>query len=51
MNLYNQWVSKVPDEPRMTDGSADEASAQIWKAGRNEIINMIEITFTFDSIL
>ena len=51
MNLYNQWVSKVPDEPRMTDGSADEASAQIWKAGRNEMINMIEITFTFDSIL
>ena len=51
MNLYNQWVSKVPDEPRMTDGTANEASAQIWKAGKNEMINTIEITFAFKSLL
>ena len=47
MNLFNQWVSKLPDEPRMSDGTPDEASATIWKAGRNEMIRTIEITFTF----
>ena len=50
MNLYNQWVTKAPDDPRMGEGTADEASAQIWKAGQNEKINTIEITFSFKSI-
>lgn len=50
MNLYNQWVSAVPDDPRMGDGTAEEASAQIWKCGKNEMINTISITFTFTGI-
>lgn len=48
MNLYNQWVGKLPDDLRMGEGTAGEASAQIWKAGKNEKINTIEITFTFE---
>ena len=50
MNLYNMWVSKAPDEPRMGEGTPEEASAQIWKAGANEKINTIEITFTFTAV-
>ncbi|MBQ3841070.1 MAG: glycoside hydrolase family 5 protein [Ruminiclostridium sp.] len=50
MNLYNGWVSAVPDDPRMGDGTAEEASAQIWKAGAKETINTIEITFTFAAV-
>ena len=50
MNLYNQWVTKAPDDPRMGEGTADEASAQIWKAGKNAKINNIEITFSFTAI-
>ena len=50
MNLYNQWVSKAPDEPRMKDGTAGEASAQIWKADQNQRINTVEITFTFEAM-
>ncbi len=49
MNLYNQWVPKAPDDARMKDGTPEEASAQIWKAGKNERIETIEITFTFES--
>ncbi len=47
MNLFNQWVAKAPDDARITDGTPDEASAQIWKAGKNEKIKTVEITFTF----
>ena len=50
MNLYNGWVSAVPDDPRMGDGTAEEASAQIWKCGKTEMINTISITFTFTGI-
>ena len=50
MNLYNQWVTKAPDDPRMGEGTADEASAQIWKADQNAKINTIEITFSFTAI-
>ena len=50
MNLYNQWVTKAPDDPRMGEGTADEASAQIWKADKNAKINTIEITFSFTAI-
>ena len=50
MNLYNAWVAAVPDDPRMGEGTADEASAVIWKAGDNEKIRTIEITFTFTQI-
>ncbi|MBQ9382762.1 MAG: glycoside hydrolase family 5 protein [Ruminiclostridium sp.] len=50
VNLYNQWVTKAPDDPRMADGTADEASAQIWKPGKNEKIYTVEMTFTFTAV-
>ena len=50
MNLYNQWVPKAPDDPRMGEGTPEEASARIWKAGANEKIQTVEITFTFTAL-
>ena len=50
MNLYNQWVSKAPEDARIVDGTPEEASAQIWKAGKNQLIKNIEITFTFSQM-
>lgn len=47
VNLYNQWVSKVPDDVRTVDGNTDDLSAQVWKIGAKQRIQSVELTFTF----
>ena len=49
VNLWNQWVNKVPEDARTADGDLEGASAQIWNAGKNEKIMNVEITFTFSA--
>ncbi len=45
-NLYNQWVSTIPEEARTADGNLDGASAQIMDLGKTKF-NKIEVTFTY----
>lgn len=47
VNLYNQWVNKIPDEARRADGDLTDASATILSVKDKEKINTIEITFTY----
>lgn len=47
VNLYNQWVSAPPDNPRMKDGDPSNASAQILDIDDSLKISTISITFTF----
>lgn len=47
VNLYNQWVSSPPDNPRMKDGDPSNASAQIVDIDDSLKISTITITFTF----
>ncbi len=46
VNLYNQWVSKVPDEARRADGNLDGCAAQIIDLG-NTKLQTLEVTFTY----
>lgn len=46
VNLYNQWVSKAPDDARVVGGDLSDASAQIMDLGNTKIKTM-EVTFTF----
>ncbi|MGN0608591.1 MAG: glycoside hydrolase family 5 protein [Oscillospiraceae bacterium] len=47
VNLYNQWVKKVPEEARRADGDLSEASPTILSLTDKEKISTIEITFTY----
>lgn len=44
VNLFNQWVSSVPEDARTADGSLDGASAQIWQINKKKNIENISIT-------
>lgn len=46
VNLFNQWVSSVPEDARTADGSLDGASAQIWQINKKKNIENISITIT-----
>ncbi|MGN0552536.1 MAG: glycoside hydrolase family 5 protein [Oscillospiraceae bacterium] len=47
VNLYNQWVNKIPGEARRADGDLSEASPTILSLGEREKITSIEVTFTY----
>ncbi len=47
VNLYNAWVSKVPDDARRVDGDLSGASASVLDLGKKENMDTLEITFTF----
>ena len=44
VNLFNQWVSKVPDTERKPDGNTD-LSAKILNISESKIIRSISVTF------
>ena len=46
VNLYNQWISKIPEEARTLDGDISDVSAQILDIG-NTRVETLEITFTY----
>ncbi len=46
VNLFNQWVSSVPDDARTADGSLDGTTAQLWQINKKKTIENISITFT-----
>ena len=46
VNLFNQWVSSVPEDARTADGSLDGASAQLWQINKKKNIENISITIT-----
>lgn len=47
VNLYNQWVTKLPDEARRADGDLTDASSTILSLGEREKITTLEVTFTY----
>ncbi|MGN1109990.1 MAG: glycoside hydrolase family 5 protein [Oscillospiraceae bacterium] len=47
VNLYNGWVSSVPDDARTADGDLTDCSAQILKLGDKQYVDTISVTFTF----
>lgn len=47
VNLYNAWISSVPDEARTADGDLTDCSAQILKLGDKQYVDTISVTFTF----
>lgn len=47
VNLYNAWVSSVPNDARSADGDLSEASPTILSIGAKEKVNTLEIDFTF----
>lgn len=49
VNLYNQWVTKLPDEARRADGDLTDASSTILSLGEREKITTIEVTFTYSA--
>ncbi|MGN0604779.1 MAG: glycoside hydrolase family 5 protein [Oscillospiraceae bacterium] len=49
VNLYNQWVTKLPEEARRADGDLTDASATILSIGERERITSIEVTFTYSA--
>lgn len=46
VNLYNQWVTKVPEDARTADGSTDGCAATIMNIGDKTKINTVSVTFT-----
>lgn len=46
VNLYNEWVSTLPDEARTFDGDLTDCSAQIMPLGKRLTVETISITFT-----
>ncbi len=46
VNLYNQWISKIPEEARTIDGDISDVSAKILDIG-NTRVETLEITFTY----
>ena len=47
VNLYNQWVTKVPEEARSLDGTPADASAMIVDPTAFGDVKTIEITFEY----
>lgn len=45
-NIYNEWVSELPDDARTTDGSIDDASAIIVDREAFAEVETIAVTFT-----
>lgn len=46
VNLYNAWVSGVPDEARTADGDFTDCSAQIMAIDSKTFVENISVTFT-----
>ncbi len=46
VNLYNQWISTIPEEARTIDGDISDVSAKILDIG-NTRVETLEITFTY----
>lgn len=46
VNLYNEWVTQLPDEARTADGDLTDCSAQIMPLGKRKVVETIELTFT-----
>ncbi|MBP1579133.1 MAG: glycoside hydrolase family 5 protein, partial [Oscillospiraceae bacterium] len=49
VNLYNQWVTSVPDDGRHADGDNSGLSATVLSVKDNEILSTLEITFTYSA--
>lgn len=49
VNLYNQWVTSVPDDVRCTDGDNSGLSATVLSVKDDEILSTLEITFTYSA--
>ena len=47
VNLYNAWVSSVPEEARTADGDLTDCSAQILQLRDKRYVDTISVTFTF----
>ncbi|MCL2627335.1 MAG: glycoside hydrolase family 5 protein [Oscillospiraceae bacterium] len=47
LNLYNEWVSKVPPEARIFEGNIDDASPRILANYTSTRITSISITFDY----
>ncbi len=49
VNLYNQWVTSIPDDSRCADGDKSGLSATLLSVKDNEILSTLEITFTYSA--
>lgn len=49
VNLYNQWVTSVPDDVRCADGDNSGLSATVLTVKDDEILSTLEITFTYSA--
>ena len=49
VNLYNQWVTSIPDDGRYADGDNSGLSATVLSVKDNEILSTLEITFTYSA--
>ena len=49
VNLYNQWVTSVPDDVRCADGDNSGLSATVLSVKDDEILSTLEITFTYSA--
>ena len=49
VNLYNGWVSSLPDEARTPDGNLDGCSAQIMPLTNKDKVQNITVNFTFNA--
>ena len=47
VNLFNGWVSSLPDDARTPDGNLDGCSAQIMPLDKNVKIETLTINFTY----
>lgn len=47
-NLYNQWVSSVPDDARILGGDLSKATPKLIDIGK-QVIKTLEITFTYSA--
>lgn len=47
VNLFNSWVSSLPDDARTPDGNLDGCSAQIMPLDKNVKIETLTINFTY----
>lgn len=47
VNLYNEWVSKLPDDAHTLDGNLDGCSAVIVDKADFAQVEKIEVTFDY----
>jgi endoglucanase len=47
LNLYNEWVSKIPEEARTADGDISDVSATIVDSAELSEIKTLTITFNY----